>query len=50
MALMEYAVETAAAASTSHFRKLTLGYWADSFSKKGAIAWHGAHLMRGGIE
>lgn len=44
MALMEYAVETAGAASTSHFRKLMLGYCPDSFSKIGAIAWHGPHL------
>lgn len=37
---------TSRAASTSHFRKLTLVYFFDNASKVGAIMWHGPHLKQ----
>lgn len=39
-----YCPATSRAASTSHFKKLTLAYCLDNASKTGAIMWHGPHL------
>ena len=47
MAETEYLLATSLAASTSHLRKLTVGYCFASNSNVGAIAWHGPHLRAG---